>query len=201
MGRLNRNSEMMHPDHHARTRCWSDIAGVVASCACAVHCAAMPIILTYLPAMRLSWLGDHRFHQWLAGNCALLAFAAFIPGYRRHRRLSPMLLGAAGTGLLVWAAFGMPTDCCPACEAVRTRNHLSGDNSRKTILLESECEYGSNSDRAPAGSAALEGSLSDVSGVSFANWLTPFGGGLLVVGHLINARSCVCCQVSVHRNS
>ena len=42
---------------------WSDWLGVVAAIGCAIHCAAMPLIIAYLPALGLSFLADEGFHQ------------------------------------------------------------------------------------------------------------------------------------------
>ena len=37
---------------------WSDWLGVIAAIGCAIHCAAMPLIIAYLPALGLSFLAD-----------------------------------------------------------------------------------------------------------------------------------------------
>ena len=59
---------------------WSDWAGMVASVGCAIHCAAMPFVIAYLPTLGLSFLADEAFHQWMAVGCLTLAFDCVHPG-------------------------------------------------------------------------------------------------------------------------
>ena len=92
-----------------------DCVGVVCSCACAVHCAAMPFVIGWLPALGLSWLADEGFHQWMVGVCFLLAVAAVLPGYRRHRRIMVPLLAIGGVSVLATGAFALPDECCQQC--------------------------------------------------------------------------------------
>ncbi|MBL6705492.1 MAG: MerC domain-containing protein [Planctomycetaceae bacterium] len=92
-----------------------DCVGVVCSCACAVHCAAMPFVIGWLPALGLSWLADEAFHQWMVGACFLLAVAAVLPGYRRHRRNIVPLLAIGGVSVLATGAFALPDECCQQC--------------------------------------------------------------------------------------
>jgi hypothetical protein len=73
--------------------CWSDWAGMVASIGCAIHCAAMPFAIAYLPALGLSFLADQAFHKWMVAGCFAIALAAFIPGVRKHGRLTPKYVG------------------------------------------------------------------------------------------------------------
>lgn len=96
---------------------WRDLLGVTASIACAIHCAAMPFIIGFLPAMGLSFLADEAFHKWMAGACFLIGLAAFVPGWRRHGRLLPAGIAACGLTIITFAAFGLSGECCPTCEA------------------------------------------------------------------------------------
>ena len=89
-----------------------DCVGVVCSCACAVHCAAMPFVIGWLPALGLSWLADEGFHQWVVGLCFLLAVAAVLPGYRHHRRIIVPLLAIGGVSVLATGAFALQDECC-----------------------------------------------------------------------------------------
>ena len=50
----------------ARSSTFRDWLGIVASIGCAIHCAAMPFVFAYLPAMGLSFLADESFHKWMA---------------------------------------------------------------------------------------------------------------------------------------
>lgn len=93
---------------------WTDWCGIVVSVACAIHCAAMPLVIASLPAMGLTFLADASFHKVMAVACSLLAGAAFVPGWRRHRRLLPIGVAAVGLLLITTAAFAVEADCCPA---------------------------------------------------------------------------------------
>lgn len=52
-----------------------DLCGVAASVACAIHCAALSLILATLPAWGLSWLADKAFHRWMALLLVCMVFA------------------------------------------------------------------------------------------------------------------------------
>lgn len=91
---------------------YRDGLGVAASVLCAIHCAAMPFVIGFLPLFGLSFLADPAFHQWMVAICLGLALVAFIPGWRRHRRWTPTIIGLAGLSLISFAAFAGPEDCC-----------------------------------------------------------------------------------------
>ncbi|MEL6110182.1 MAG: MerC domain-containing protein [Planctomycetota bacterium] len=108
---------------------WGDWIGMVASIGCAVHCAAMPFVIAFLPALGLSFLADEAFHQWMAVVCFAIALAAFVPGFRKHRRVLPAAIGTVGLSLICTAAFGMAGECCPSCaaeDAVECRAGIEG---------------------------------------------------------------------------
>lgn len=92
---------------------WRDWLGIGASVLCAIHCAAMPFVVGLLPLIGLSFLADPAFHKWMVGICLGLALLAFVPGWRRHHRLSPTVIGVTGLLLITVAAFAGPDDCCP----------------------------------------------------------------------------------------
>lgn len=162
---------------------FADSAGMIASIACAVHCAAMPMIIAYLPVLGLDWLAGDFFHQAMAIFCSALAVSAFIPGWRKHGSLVPAAAGLAGLALLTAAAFGLQGSCCVNCTSPGQGQILEpacGDAARQYCVQE----------RLP-----LVSSQAPTCG--FPTWtiplMTPFGGLLLVVGHVVNhRRSCEC---------
>ena len=92
---------------------WADWTGLAASIACGIHCAAMPLLLSYLPSFGLSWLAHEGFHQWMTVACFLFAAAAFVPGWRKHKSLVPAFSGVIGITLLSLSiCFG--DECCAA---------------------------------------------------------------------------------------
>jgi hypothetical protein len=77
----------------------TDLIGVTASTVCLIHCLATPIAISLFPNIILYLPGDASFHRILASAVILLGVAAFIPGYRIHRR--KRLLALVVTGMLL----------------------------------------------------------------------------------------------------
>lgn len=77
-------------------RPWGWVAAAPALCA--VHCAATPLLLLAVPTLAL-WRG---VELTLLAVTMALAVAALTVGYRRHRRIPPIV--AAGAGLAIWGA-------------------------------------------------------------------------------------------------
>ena len=159
-------------------RAWADWAGMIASIGCAIHCAAMPLVLVYLPTLGLSWLADEVFHKWMAVLCFGLAAAAFVPGWRSHGSFLPAFWAAAGLLLLTTAAFGLEGACCASC---------LGDEpvaSAATCVDCSDCQ--SSETIVPASAPGIVSAW-----IPFL--ITPVGGLLLVVGHALNhLKKCQC---------
>ena len=93
---------------------WADWTGLAASIACGIHCAAMPLLLSYLPSFGLSWLAHEGFHQWMTVLCFIFAASAFVPGWRKHKSLVPAFSGVIGITLLSLSAFVFGDECCAA---------------------------------------------------------------------------------------
>lgn len=77
-----------------------DRFGTVASCACAVHCAASALIPGALGALGVSaWLG-HEAEWGFTAAAIVFASTALVVGWRRHRsRGVALVLGAGIAGL------------------------------------------------------------------------------------------------------
>jgi hypothetical protein len=94
-----------------------DVAGLLLSGLCVVHCIAMPFVLLYLPLLGLEWLAGPHAHVCMLGFGVLIGGASFWPGYRQHRRLAIPLLAVCGLGTMAYAAT-MATagagECCTA---------------------------------------------------------------------------------------
>lgn len=117
----------------------------------------MPIVIGYLPALGLSWIAGRGFHQGMTAICFAAAVLAFVPGFKKHGVLWPVLFGLLGIGTLAYEAFGFAGPCT-----------LCGPDAACHI---------------------------ETASASFAHWLPPIGGLLLVTGHLLNhSYSCRCCQ-------
>ncbi|MGB7327825.1 MAG: MerC domain-containing protein [Rubripirellula sp.] len=191
---------------------WSDWVGMVASIGCAIHCAAMPFVIAYLPALGLSFLADEAFHKWMAVGCFAIALTAFVPGLRKHGRLTPVIVGSVGLVMISIAAFGLAGECCAACESNSAQVGLVnvGDSGVAGSALASEgctdtcCDLCASSTTAndSGGTSIPQATVSmlptDTSLLGqwisrVAPWLTPIGGIILVAAHLLNRRfGCLC---------
>lgn len=202
---------------------WSDWFGMVASIGCAVHCAAMPFAIAYLPALGLGFLADESFHKWMAVGCFVIALSAFVPGFRKHRRLMPIIIGSCGLVMISTAAFGFAGECCAACEtetsAVALVSSVNSESAVASITASSgnaevcteACCADHEGQNAITGSMSslndssstvlpLQASTSSSLGRKLVPWLTAIGGMVLVVAHLINRRFdclCGCCDAEV----
>lgn len=182
---------------------WSDLVGMVASIACAFHCAAMPFVVTSLPALGLSFLADKAFHKWMAVICFGIAMAAFVPGWRKHRRLLPGVIAVVGLTLICSAAFGPAGDCCSSCsESKEVAVSTEAAFASQEVCTEACCEHCTSESSAETRDAEAESaegaqqmaSLLPVQWLArVAPWLTPVGGIILVAAHIINRRyGCLC---------
>ena len=94
-----------------------DFMGFSASLFCALHCAALPFLLTLAPLAGLQFLRN----PWVEYTLILLSFGiayhALIPGYRQYHR-KPLALVLVGMGfLLIGTAHSLAPE---AYEAVST---------------------------------------------------------------------------------
>lgn len=182
------------------TSTWKDWLGIVASVGCAIHCAAMPFVIAYLPALGLSFLADEAFHKWMALICFLIAIVAFIPGIRKHGNWIPVSIGAVGLAFITFAAFGLAGECCPSCSATASAtsvSELSGSIAADTACTECEdCEHCQSTEVTQTSATVTpnEGEGEKDLLATLAPWITPFGGLLLVSAHLLNRRYGFCCS-------
>jgi hypothetical protein len=81
-----------------------DRLGAAASLACALHCAAMPLLVSLLPLVGLSFLAKEQTEWALICLSLGLGSLSLLPSYaRKHRRLRPLLLFAFGASLIITA--------------------------------------------------------------------------------------------------
>ena len=169
---------------------WTDRIGMLASLGCAIHCAAMPLVIGYLPSLGLTWMAGESFHKWMAVICAVIALVAFVPGWRRHRLIAPAMLGAVGIGLISSAAFALEPCCEHGASIQETNLHRP-----PSVSICDECDTCATA--SPAGSEAPP-----TWGKILRPYVTPFGGFVLIVAHLLNHRfGCRCCSGDQHCQS
>jgi uncharacterized membrane protein len=81
-----------------------DRLGAAASLACAVHCAVMPLLVSLLPLVGLSFLAKEQTEWALICLSLSLGSLSLLPSYaRKHRRLRPLSLFAFGGSLIITA--------------------------------------------------------------------------------------------------
>ena len=167
----------------------ADLTGLIASIGCAIHCAAMPIVIGYLPMLGLDWLATQGFHQAMAVICAGLAIAAFFPGWRKHKKLLPAALGLIGIALITSHAFGAENCCGPASNCAEDACQLCAESDMPSEFSE-QIQADQTSTRFSFAEATPDATFAH----SFARWVTPLGGFFLIGAHLVNHRlSCRCC--------
>ena len=144
----------------------ADLFGIVCSVGCAIHCAAMPLLIAAAPALGGSWLGGETAHLVLLPLCAGAAAWTVRSGVRRHGRRSVPVLAAAGVSLL-GAAVAAPH---------LLEGRSGGDDGAACTAACCAAFPAPSPDDGPA-VAALRRAVP---------LLTPLGGGLLVLAHLVN---------------
>jgi hypothetical protein len=77
-----------------------DQVGMTASLLCAIHCAAMPMVITLLSLLGLGFLANEATEWGLIGISLLLGVGSLCLGFRRHRRRRALMILATGFALL-----------------------------------------------------------------------------------------------------
>ena len=166
---------------------WADWTGLAASIACGIHCAAMPLLLSYLPSFGLSWLAHEGFHQWMTVVCFVFAASAFVPGWRKHKSLVPAFSGVIGITLLSLSAFVFGDECCAAATGSQLAQNAACTDAACT---DAACTDAACSEQKSGQATDVQKSFQFA---SFTNWLSPLGGFFLVIGHIANHRkNCTC---------
>jgi uncharacterized membrane protein len=83
-----------------------DKTGAAVSWVCAVHCLAMPMLVSFLPIAGLSFLDNEAAEYGIIGISVLIAAISLFPSYfRDHRRLRAIAIFVSGLGLLLLADY------------------------------------------------------------------------------------------------
>lgn len=79
----------------------TDRIGATASFVCALHCAALPLVVALLPALGLGFLASHLFERVFVVCAILFATASLTFGFRKHQGKAAFSLLLPGVVLLV----------------------------------------------------------------------------------------------------
>ncbi|PSR12406.1 MAG: hypothetical protein DA408_07655 [Bacteroidetes bacterium] len=82
-------------------RTYLDLFGFSASFLCAIHCMLMPLMLSFGLAGVLPWLHSPFLEWGLILSTLVMASWSLAGSVSRHRQLNPMLLAAAGFGIIL----------------------------------------------------------------------------------------------------
>ena len=66
--------------------------GFYLSIACAIHCIATPLLITLLPFLGSSFIGNHDWEIWFIGGSLVLAGIILFYDYLKHKNLIPISL-------------------------------------------------------------------------------------------------------------
>ena len=170
---------------------WKDGLGIIASVTCAIHCAATPILLAFLPALKFTeWMASPIFHQAAAVVCASIVSLAIWPAFMRFRDYRVLTLSTAGLGLLIAAAFFLPDECCShslaSVSSTDTSTDLHAGHNHPTDVAHNHDSLNHDLDESTPSSSSLN--LLN----SAQPWMTPLGGLLLVLAHGLNLRRRIC---------
>ncbi len=84
----------------ARVLSWFDGLAVGASVLCLIHCLVLPILIAALPALAARLDLGEGFHLGVLAFALPISAVALGEGWRRHRGLTPLAVGAFGLMLL-----------------------------------------------------------------------------------------------------
>lgn len=81
-----------------------DKTGAAVSWLCAIHCLAMPFLVSSVTFLGLGALANEGFEYVFIGLSVLTASISLLPGFFRfHRNFNTLLLFSGGFGLMIFA--------------------------------------------------------------------------------------------------
>jgi hypothetical protein len=83
----------------------ADRVGAYVSIACAIHCMALPFVITSLPLLGIGFLADRSFETAVLIFSVLLAYASLCWGARIHGRRQILWLPAIALMLMIGGHF------------------------------------------------------------------------------------------------
>lgn len=84
----------------------ADFAGFLASMICAIHCAALPFVLTIGALSNLAWLEHGLFEVIFITLSIIIASWSLLRGYvLHHRSLRALFIAAAGFSVIIASRF------------------------------------------------------------------------------------------------
>lgn len=81
---------------------WLDHTGIASSLVCAIHCAALPMVTTFLPLLGLTFLANPIVEIFMLSLSLCVGLFALLTAYRLHQQKLPisiLLIGFLLIGL------------------------------------------------------------------------------------------------------
>lgn len=75
---------------------WLDHTGIAASLACAVHCAALPLVTTLIPLVGLTFLANPLVEIFMLTLSLCIGMLALLSAYRLHQQKLPLFILLSG---------------------------------------------------------------------------------------------------------
>jgi len=81
-----------------------DKTGATVSWVCAVHCLAMPLMISFLPLLGISFLAPEGIEYLIIGISIVIALISLLPAYfKQHRKIRSLLLFVSGICFVIFA--------------------------------------------------------------------------------------------------
>ncbi len=95
-----------------------DIIALTSSLICAMHCAAIPILLSFSSLSSLHFLGDPYIEWTFIVLGILFVFVSLWPSYKKHhRKIKPLFCASLGFALIALGRFEF-TELWEICNTV-----------------------------------------------------------------------------------
>lgn len=103
-----------HAQHSTGTIISTNRVGAWVSIACAIHCAAMPFLLSVLPLLGMEFLASHFLEiAMLSAGLGFGAYGILKAYFQTHRHPLPVALLALGASLVISGMFLIPESLEP----------------------------------------------------------------------------------------
>jgi hypothetical protein len=90
--------------HTFNVRGFWDKTGAAVSWVCAVHCLAIPLIVSSFPLLGLSFLAGEAVEYVFIGLSVVIAAVSLLPAYfKSHRKIRAVLLFTSGIGFMIFS--------------------------------------------------------------------------------------------------
>jgi hypothetical protein len=87
-----------------------DKIGMTSSLTCAVHCIAMPLVVTFLPYIGLGFIATESFEWAMLLISSVLGIGSVCMGYKLHKNKKVSMLLSLGLALLLLGRFAHEND-------------------------------------------------------------------------------------------